>query len=129
MVQKKYIFTALAVYWVVLLFLTSLPGPDIPQSITFNDKLEHLSAFGILGFLLALALQAQERFSYPKRNLIPATLFIGSLYGALDELHQIFIPGRSCELNDWIADTCGIALGIGLSYILRSWVLGRAESR
>lgn len=129
MVSKKHIFTALGVYWAILFFLTSLPGPDIPQSITFNDKLEHISAFGILGFLLALALQVQERFSYPKRNLIPATLFIGSLYGALDELHQLFIPGRSCELNDWLADTLGIALGLALSYAVRSWVIRQAESR
>ena len=41
-----------------------------------------------------------------------------SLYGASDEWHQYFVPGRSCEFGDWIADTAGGALAIAL---YRGW--------
>ena len=33
----------------------------------------------------------------------------GMAYGATDEWHQSFVPGRSTELADWIADTAGAA--------------------
>ena len=33
------------------------------------------------------------------------------LNGALDELHQSLVPGRSAELGDWLADAVGVALG------------------
>jgi VanZ family protein len=36
---------------------------------------------------------------------------VASLYGVTDELHQAFVPNRSCDLRDWVADTLGGALG------------------
>jgi VanZ family protein len=36
---------------------------------------------------------------------------IASLYGATDEVHQLFVPGRNCNAWDWAADTVGAALG------------------
>lgn len=106
------IYVPLAVYWVILLFLTSIPGPDIPQSISFNDKLEHISAFCILGVLLMLALKVQNRFPALKLHYWLFALFISSFYGALDEVHQLFIVGRSCDFLDWIADTGGALVGV-----------------
>ena len=38
-------------------------------------------------------------------------LALGTSYGALDELHQSLVPGRSAELGDWLADAVGVALG------------------
>lgn len=32
-------------------------------------------------------------------------------FGAADEWHQRFIPGRSTELADWLADSAGAAVG------------------
>jgi hypothetical protein len=39
------------------------------------------------------------------------TALIGSAYGAIDEFHQYFVPGRSCDVWDWLADTLGALLG------------------
>lgn len=36
---------------------------------------------------------------------------VGSVYGAVDEFHQRFVPGRVCDLRDWIADTVGALVG------------------
>jgi VanZ family protein len=41
-------------------------------------------------------------------------LLVVSAYGASDEWHQSFVPGRSTDVRDWIADTIGAALAIGL---------------
>ena len=40
---------------------------------------------------------------------------IAAAYAVLDEVHQIFVPGRSCELRDVVIDSCGALLGIVLT--------------
>lgn len=40
------------------------------------------------------------------------SLPIASLYAVTDELHQRFVPGRSCQPVDWAIDTAGAALGL-----------------
>jgi VanZ family protein len=47
---------------------------------------------------------------------------IATAFGAADEWHQRFIPGRSSELGDWRADSIGAAIGgalFALSSLLR----------
>jgi len=43
-----------------------------------------------------------------------AAFAIVQLYGILDEIHQIWIPDRSCYLGDVVADGLGAALGVWL---------------
>lgn len=40
---------------------------------------------------------------------------VAAAYAVLDEVHQIFVPGRSCELRDVVIDSCGALLGIVLT--------------
>lgn len=40
-----------------------------------------------------------------------ASLAAGILYAVGDELHQYFVPGRSCELRDVIIDSFGVFIG------------------
>lgn len=37
---------------------------------------------------------------------------IGTLYAITDEIHQYFVPGRSCEIADVMLDSCGVITGI-----------------
>ena len=39
-------------------------------------------------------------------------------YGILDEVHQLLIPGRSCELLDFLADILGSVIGVIVLKIL-----------
>jgi VanZ family protein len=43
-----------------------------------------------------------------------------SLFGAADEWHQQFIPGRSQDVADWLADTLGAGIGVLTAAALRS---------
>ena len=35
-----------------------------------------------------------------------------AFYALFDELHQLFVPGRDCEILDWCADFIGSLLGV-----------------
>lgn len=39
---------------------------------------------------------------------------VGVLYAVTDEVHQYFVPGRSCELRDVLIDACGVAAGMAI---------------
>ena len=105
-----------AVVWGVFLFaLTSWPSPpEIPgvTSIPNFDKFCHTVLYGVMGFLLYLAIRWPER---PKSTLLAACFIGGALavFGTLDEIHQIWIPGRSMEGLDAVADaTAGFFGGL-----------------
>ncbi len=70
-------------------------------------KSAHCLEFTGLAFLLGWAVL----FTKGKTNIIIPFL-IASLYGVSDEVHQLFVEGRSCEFRDWAIDSFGAILGI-----------------
>lgn len=109
-IQRKLIYTALVVYWIILLMLTSLPSSSLPD-IDISDKWEHFLAYAVLTILLTSALLVQEKSMYLKKSAFILAVLFAALYGLLDELHQMLIPGRNCSLLDWIADFTGALIG------------------
>jgi VanZ family protein len=67
--------------------------------------------YGVLGLLAVRAARAEGTRGVRWRVALMVLIAI-SLFGAIDEFHQRFIPGRGMELGDWIADSCGALLGI-----------------
>jgi UDP-2,3-diacylglucosamine pyrophosphatase LpxH/VanZ family protein len=83
-------------------------GIELPSPL---DKCAHATVFGLLAWMLDLALQ-RNRPGLPlyRRHLF--VLAFVAFFGATDEWHQSFVPGRSCEIGDWVADALGGALGL-----------------
>ena len=113
------VYVPLAIYWLILFTATSLPAYDLPK-LGLSDKIQHFSAFFILAVLLNLALlyQRKSRFLFENTNI--ATIVICLFYAGIDEIHQIFIPGRFAEVLDWVADGSGVILGVFLVYFLKN---------
>ena len=105
-------------YAALVFALSSLSRPQdlIPPELLTFDKLVHLAEYGVLGALLARALAAGGG---PPGRAFAWTLVLGTLYGASDELHQAFVPGRDASALDWAADAAGTALGAALVLFLR----------
>ena len=103
--------------------LSSLPGP--PGGLT--DKHEHFFFYGILA---ALALRALAKGEWRGVRLVTVigAILISSLYGVSDEFHQRFVPGRTYEVLDMVADAVGSAAAAGL---LWAWgIIGhRSDTR
>jgi VanZ family protein len=115
--KKLLVYTPLVVYWIVLFGATTLPAASMP-SFGVVDKVNHLSAYFILAILLFLTLLFQQKIPLAKNKVAAYALIICSLYGMLDEVHQIFIPGRSAEFLDLFADILGAGLGVLFMIIL-----------
>jgi len=62
------------------------------------DKLAHFGAFATLAALAWLTMG--------RRHPLAALCFT-LLVGALDEVHQIWLPGRVADIWDFAADACG----------------------
>lgn len=91
-----------AIVWAGAIFhLSSLPTVPAP-SIPGVDKALHFAAYAVLGWLLAFA---ADRSRLP----LAAAVVLGLAYGVTDEIHQMYVPGRSPDLLDWIADAAGVA--------------------
>ena len=118
------IYWLLGIYWTILLVLTSLPGNDLPD-INVSDKFEHFLAFFGLATLLYFSLLVQEKYKKLKKYSSSFTLLIVGSYAALDEFHQLFIPGRDCEFFDWIADFSGALAAVLILRIILKKLLSK----
>ena len=110
------------ILWAALIFLlSSVPGKRdmLPSVIPHLDKLAHLVAYGILGALVARAGRREWFGSWMAWGLV--SWAIGSLYGATDEWHQMYVVDRSASWIDWLMDTLGTAGGV--AYWLNRWSL------
>jgi VanZ family protein len=105
------VYVPLVLYWIILFTATTIPGNQLPD-IHLSDKIEHFSAFFILAVLLNLTLIYQRKSLLLFKYAALVTIIICLSYGAIDELHQMFIPGRTADLRDWLADSTGVILGV-----------------
>ncbi len=104
-------FAKLAVAWALLIFiLSSIPGGAFPASKLFSyDKLLHAGVYAVLGAFTFLALP--RRLSPRASVLVLVAGAITTFYGFTDEFHQLFVPGRSADLRDVLADCVGGLVG------------------
>jgi VanZ family protein len=94
-----------------MILFSSLPGNKLPEVVSFwqCDKVAHGAEYLVFTVLLF-------RYLVLGRHKTPAEalwlcILIGLMYAALDELHQLFIPKRECNIYDFAADAAGILSG------------------
>ncbi len=112
--RRRFYLASLAGWVILTLSLTSLPHPDVHLPFRYADKAAHLFFYGVMGLLCAL--WRRESGVPAKRAVLEGLLFVAAT-GALDEVHQRWIPGRSMEMLDWMADTTGGGIGACLSIL------------
>jgi VanZ family protein len=88
------------------------------------DKPAHAALYTILGATLG----------YGRHHAVPAPphwllIGIGALYGATDEWHQGFVPGRIPSFDDWVADVVGVTLGYSAMLLLLGWLARHKKPR
>lgn len=90
-------------------------------------KLAHFGEFMLLGATLMLHLYAVNKARRIKNAPVVA-FTVGTVYAVSDEVHQLFVEGRSGNSKDVIIDTAGVAAGICLTLFI-IWLAGRVSGR
>jgi VanZ family protein len=109
-----------AIWAAVLFFLSALSPGGEGAWLEVNDKVAHLGLYLVLGGALAWAGARLSRV--PSWVLV----LLGVAYGAADEWHQSFVPGRDPSAGDFLADAAGVLLGF---LLFRAYLRARGPGR
>ena len=146
MKTKKIVLRVLIVIWMIVIFIFSNQVSDKSSNTSGNSikfileklsitknmdeqqiaelveslqtpirKLAHFSIYTIGGVLTSIYFSLDAKNI--KKNILLAFIFC-VIYAITDEIHQHFVPGRSCELRDVLIDSSGAMLGILISQII-----------
>ncbi len=148
--MKKIILYILVIIWMVVIFMFSNQKSDestkqssrvIDLIITVTEKinnkkltdiereniynvlshpvrkLAHVTIYLILGIIVCNIVLL---YKIDLKNILLLSILFCILYSISDEIHQIFVSGRSGNIKDVIIDTCGSYLGIFFTYTIYS---------
>lgn len=101
--------------------LGELPGGVSPD-------FGHFVGYALLGGLLARAL-ADARAAGLTTRVAALAWLASAVYGATDEFHQSFVPGRTPDVNDWLVDIAGAAVAVVACRALAAAIARRRQSR
>ena len=113
--------------WMALIFyLSSIPAIDIPPGPQAASVAVHLLEFFVLALLLSWAINGGLKNGLHPSSLISAFI-VAVFYGVLDELHQLYVPGRVTDMMDILVDAVGALIGVLVASLLGT-VLQRKRS-
>ena len=117
--------------------LKGLLGGNTKLTTFIVRKSAHFLEYTVLGFSLCLTTDDFEIIyeeNKPADSSVQPALWgksipwlIGTAYAVTDEIHQSFVPGRSCEVRDVVIDSCGVAAGVLLCRIIKKWKKGQSH--
>ena len=105
-----------ATVWALAIFgFSAIPGSAIPSAVSVFSPIAHFTEYAVLASLLVFG-AGHRRLTVSLALLV---LLACSVYGASDEFHQSFVPGRTPDPVDWATDTAGAGLAIGAVLAVR----------
>lgn len=117
---------------------TTLSPETVDILHTLIRKCAHITEYAILGATVVFAYHPEISEFVSLRSdgastadcgrsplFITIPLAVSALYSASDEIHQLFVPGRSGEVLDVIIDSCGALIGI----LIMNHIYRRREKR
>lgn len=116
-------YNLFAFLWVLLILLLglapgeSMPATDIWDFINF-DKAAHFTVFVVLSFLLIVGFSKQYTFRVLRYRAELFAVLTSFVYGLLIEVGQAFIPDRSLEMADLLANCLGALTGWVVFYLI-----------
>ena len=114
-----------AAYMAGIFYASSLTAVPAPVGDWFSDTILHMAGYGGLALFVLRAL-ARGKWAGVTVGAAIAAWLITTLYGASDEWHQMYVPGRSSELRDLMNDAAGALVAVGAA---GAWSIMRGPSR
>lgn len=103
-------------WWLIVLGLMCTPGKDFPELGSWTDlikldKLIHITVFGLMVYLFSRPIAVKDISIIAKKQTFIKIAIACSVWGLTIEFIQHFwIPGRSMDLYDFVADSLGCYL-------------------
>jgi len=98
---------AVVVWAGIIFFFSSIP--DLKTGLEYDfllRKIAHITEYFILTFFLYRAISGSFKMDVFRLFFYPAALALA--YAVLDEIHQRFVVGRNCAIQDVLIDAAGI---------------------
>ncbi len=126
-VPNAFVLSPILLYWAPLLawmtaifVLSSMTPAEIETAsspvrgfpMLTKPAVAHVVEFGVMAVLARRLLRRYQVLTAP--YLWIAVLFVAIGYGATDELHQSFVPGRDPSWQDVGLDSVGALIGLAL---------------
>ena len=92
----------------VIFFFSGIP--DLKSGLEYDfflRKAAHITEYFILTLLLYRAFKGTFSIGFFYLFILPAAASL--IYAVSDEIHQSFVPGRTCTLRDIMIDSIGVA--------------------
>lgn len=111
--HNKISWTITIIIAAIIFYLSSLTFPPGTGTTNIVSIIYHFVVFFFFALFLSISTARGK-----KTSLIPLAIIISILYGISDEVHQLFIPGRSFAVSDMLLNTSGILLASTLYLLL-----------
>lgn len=108
---------------IIIEILTKIFGTGALSDFIIRKSAHFLEYVGT-----SLLINCAWLFTKGKKQML-LSIICTSLYAITDEVHQIFVDGRSCELRDWAIDTSGAILGAIAFFILFSIAIAISKKK
>jgi VanZ family protein len=113
------------VYMAAIYLLSSQSAPLPQLTAIVWDKVLHAIEYAGLAFLLGRAFTGE---GFGRVASIALAVLFACAYGASDEWHQLFTPGRDSDVFDWAADALGAGVGAAVHQIFATAIGRRPAS-
>ncbi|MCX6767198.1 MAG: VanZ family protein [Candidatus Micrarchaeota archaeon] len=118
-----------ALYMAVIFYFSSMPLPPTAEAGVLSNKILHVVEYAGLGLLVARAAK-KHGLENPSLRLVVLAFVFAFAYGASDEIHQFFVPGRHMAFTDALLDSFGGLIGGTINVVasrlggrrLRAWL-------
>lgn len=113
--------------YLIRIFVPEYDSLSVQDQIDISDTMTtivrkgaHMAEYAILSAILYALI---SKWNLPERRILRAVCAWGGavLFAVSDELHQLFVPGRSGEFTDILIDGSGALIGVllatGIAYL------------
>lgn len=136
--KKKYIlrWTMLVLWMCFIFYMSSRSGSESQEQsdlvlsilnflgLQLNENIKNIASFIVRKtahvteymILYILIFRVVILYSNTKKSKLIALLCM-VLYASTDEIHQLFVPGRSGMVRDVFIDSIGGIIGVGITFI------------
>jgi glycopeptide antibiotics resistance protein len=99
----------------IISYFSSIPGTTISFGSIWPSIIYHFSIFAGFAFFFMAEITNKKL----EKKTILVALLVSLIVSVLDEIHQLFVPLRSCSIQDVLTDLAGICLSIGIYLLIK----------